>query len=66
MFCVIPACKRGLAAEEQFSDGVGYSWIDTLKEVAAQQVLITSWKLPASASVQHADIQRSISVPGNV
>ncbi|XPE66508.1 asparagine synthase-related protein [Shigella flexneri] len=26
------------AAEEQFSDGVGYSSIDTLKEVAAQQV----------------------------
>lgn len=26
------------AAKEQFSDGVGYSWIDTLKEVAAQQV----------------------------
>lgn len=24
--------------KEQFSDGVGYSWIDTLKEVAAQQV----------------------------
>ena len=24
--------------KEQFSDGVGYSWIDTLKEVAAQQI----------------------------
>ena len=24
--------------KEQFSDGVGYSWIDSLKEVAAQQV----------------------------
>ncbi|MFB6434768.1 MAG: asparagine synthase B [Candidatus Malihini olakiniferum] len=24
--------------KEQFSDGVGYSWIDTLKEVAAKQV----------------------------
>ncbi len=24
--------------KEQFSDGVGYNWIDTLKEVAAQQV----------------------------
>jgi asparagine synthase (glutamine-hydrolysing) len=24
--------------KEQFSDGVGYSWIDTLKEVAAEQV----------------------------
>ena len=24
--------------KEQFSDGIGYSWIDTLKEVAAQQV----------------------------
>lgn len=36
--------------KEQFSDGVGYSWIDTLKEVAAQQFLISNWKLPASAS----------------
>lgn len=27
-----------MASEEQFSDGVGYSWIDTLKEVAAEQV----------------------------
>lgn len=24
--------------KEQFSDGVGYSWIDTLKEVAAEQI----------------------------
>jgi len=24
--------------KEQFSDGVGYSWIDTLKEVASQQI----------------------------
>jgi len=24
--------------KEQFSDGVGYSWIDTLKEVVAQEV----------------------------
>ncbi|MEO1737706.1 asparagine synthetase [Salmonella enterica subsp. enterica serovar Typhimurium] len=24
--------------KEQFSDGVGYSWIDTLKEVAAKQI----------------------------
>ncbi|MCV5737491.1 asparagine synthase-related protein, partial [Escherichia coli] len=24
--------------KEQFSDGVGYSWIDTLKEVAEQKV----------------------------
>lgn len=24
--------------KEQFSDGVGYSWIDTLKEIASQQV----------------------------
>ena len=24
--------------KEQFSDGVGYNWIDTLKEVAAEQV----------------------------
>ncbi len=37
--------------KEQFSDGVGYSWIDTLKEVAAQRgFLISNWKLPASAS----------------
>ncbi len=38
--------------KEQFSDGVGYSWIDTLKEVAAQQIrfLINSWKPRASAS----------------
>lgn len=27
-----------MASEEQFSDGVGYSWIDTLKEVAAKQI----------------------------
>jgi asparagine synthase (glutamine-hydrolysing) len=25
-------------AKEQFSDGVGYSWIDTLKEVVAVEV----------------------------
>ena len=34
----VSACKRGLAAERGSPDGVGYSWIDTLKEVAAQQV----------------------------
>jgi asparagine synthase (glutamine-hydrolysing) len=26
------------AKKEQFSDGVGYSWIDTLKEVVAVEV----------------------------
>ncbi len=35
--------------KEQFSDGVGYSWIDTLKEVAAKQISINNWKQPASA-----------------
>jgi asparagine synthase (glutamine-hydrolysing) len=27
-----------LETKEQFSDGVGYSWIDTLKEVVAVEV----------------------------
>lgn len=36
--------------KEQFSDGVGYSWIDTLKEVAAQQVSDQQLETAASAS----------------
>lgn len=39
--------KRGLAAKEQSSDGTGYSWIDTPKEVAAQQVSAINMELPA-------------------
>jgi asparagine synthase (glutamine-hydrolysing) len=27
-----------METKEQFSDGVGYSWIDTLKEVVAKEV----------------------------
>lgn len=26
--------------KEQFSDGVGYSWIDTLKEYAEKEVIV--------------------------
>ncbi len=29
--------------KEQFSDGVGYAWVDTLREVAAQLVTDASW-----------------------
>lgn len=50
--------------KEQFSDGVGYSWIDTLKEVAAQQVSdqqTGNSKLPFP--VQHTGFERSLSVP---
>ncbi len=50
--------------KEQFSDGVGYSWIDTLKEVAAKQnqrPATGNRKLPLP--VQHADLQRRLSVP---
>ena len=32
------AGKYCVEAKEQFSDGVGYSWIDTLKAVAAESV----------------------------
>ncbi len=60
------AYKRGAAAKEQFSDGVGYSWIDTLKEVAAQQVSDQQLKLPASASGPTRRPQRSVSVPGDL
>ena len=34
----VQTCALPIWQKEQFSDGVGYSWIDTLKEVAAQQV----------------------------
>ena len=27
-----------MATKEQFSDGVGYSWIDTLKELVEKEV----------------------------
>ena len=53
--------------KEQFSDGVGYSWIDTLKEVAAKQISdqqLGNRKLPLP--VQHADLKRSVSVPGDL
>ncbi len=35
-----PTCRPASPRrqKEQFSDGVGYSWIDTLKEVAAKQI----------------------------
>ena len=33
-----PPASVAWRQKEQFSDGVGYSWIDTLKEVAAKQV----------------------------
>lgn len=38
--CFAPYLPESIAwrQKEQFSDGVGYSWIDTLKEVAASQV----------------------------
>ncbi|MGV3344881.1 asparagine synthase B [Enterobacteriaceae bacterium LUAb1] len=38
--CFSPMLPESVAwrQKEQFSDGVGYSWIDTLKEVAAQQI----------------------------
>ncbi|STI77079.1 asparagine synthetase B [Escherichia coli] len=51
--------------KEQFSDGVGYSWIDTLKEVAAQQVSDQQLgNCPLPLPVQHANLKRSVSVPG--
>jgi hypothetical protein len=31
-------CYHRAAWDKQFSDGVGYSWIDTLKEVVAKEV----------------------------
>lgn len=49
--------------KEQFSDGVGYSWIDTLKEVAAEQVSDQQLKLPASVSRTTHHRQRSVFVP---
>ncbi|XBS70938.1 asparagine synthase B [Acerihabitans sp. KWT182] len=38
--CFAPYLPESIAwrQKEQFSDGVGYSWIDTLKEVAAAQI----------------------------
>ena len=36
--------------KEQFSDGVGYSWIDTLKGWRRNRFLINNWKLRASVS----------------
>jgi asparagine synthase (glutamine-hydrolysing) len=33
-----------LEKKEQFSDGVGYGWIDKLKEVVAVEKMITSAK----------------------
>lgn len=51
--------------KEQFSDGVGYSWIDTLK-VAAQRVSDQQLETAASASRTTRQPQRSVSVPGDL
>ncbi len=44
------ACKRGLAAERAVLRWRRLHWIDTLKEVAAQQVSDQQLEMPASAS----------------
>ncbi len=36
--------------KEQFSDGVGYGWIDGLKAHAKRRSATANWRLPTSAS----------------
>ena len=43
--------------KEQFSDGVGYSWIDTLKEVTAQAVSERDGSCGRTLSDNHANVQ---------
>lgn len=36
--------------KEQFSDGVGYSWIDTLKEFTAKRYPTNRWRMRLNVS----------------
>lgn len=36
--------------KEQFSDGVGYGWIDTLKKMTAGKLLMSNWPMHVSGS----------------
>jgi asparagine synthetase B (glutamine-hydrolysing) len=54
---MLPA-KCGMETKEQFSDGVGYGWIDKLKEVVAAAV--TDEKMQHFVSIANTCIQRGI------
>lgn len=49
--------------KEQFSDGVGYNWIDSLKEITAAQVSDEMMTEAANVSGQHAAKQGGILLP---